>query len=179
MTELRPQSDSLKKILWLIPVLLAVHNLEEALTMPQWMEANLWKVRETVPVFNLLHFPTPQLYLSLVLVTVVPFILAFFCLRGELSRTKRNILLTLQCIIFWNALVPHVSGVVVLQMYNPGTATALFINLPFSLYLFSVSVKRGMITKRGIRNILLIGLLLYLPAVYVNHLLAQCIALLV
>jgi hypothetical protein len=167
--------DSLKKILWFIPALLALHNLEEALTMPQWIQANLWKVRETIPLFNLLHFSTPQLYLSLVLVTIVPFILAFFCLKGELSGRKLNIMLALQAIIFWNALVPHISGIIILQMYNPGTVTAVLVNLPFSLYLFRYLRKNQILTLKHLRMVFALGLIVYLPAVYLNHLIATLI----
>lgn len=169
------QNVMLKKILWLIPVLLAIHNLEEALTMPEWVEANLWKVREAIPLFNYLQFSTPQLYLSLLLVTVVPFILAFVCLLGELSGTKLNIMLTLQAIIFWNALAPHVSGVIVLQMYNPGTITAVLINFPFSLYLLKYLLRNKILTHKQIRIVSVLGLIVYLPAVYVNHQLASLI----
>ncbi|MEW6060674.1 MAG: HXXEE domain-containing protein [Bacteroidota bacterium] len=165
----------LKRILWLIPTLLAVHNLEEALTMPAWVKANMWKVREAIPLFHLLHFSTPQLYLSLIQVTVLPFLLAFFCLKGELTKRKLNILLTLQAIIFWNVLVPHLGGVIVLQMYNPGTVTAVLINLPFSLYLLKYLLKNEILTHKQLRSVSVLGLIVYLPAVYFNHLLASLI----
>jgi len=175
MTVVRSQGELLKKILWFIPALLPVHNLEEALTMPVWVEENLWKVREVIPLFNHLQFSTPQLYLSLVLVTVVPFMVSFFCLRGELTERKVNILLTLQTIIFWNALVPHVSGVILLHMYNPGTISAVLINLPFSLYLLRYLLKHNILTHKQIGIVLVLGLIVYFPVVYVNHLLASLI----
>lgn len=167
---------SVKQLFWLIPIILSIHNLEEALTMPQWVPAHLPLLRSTIPLFNHLHFSTAQLYISLSSVTLFPFLVTFFCTCRERTQRKIIIMLTLQAIIFWNALMPHISGVVVLGMYNPGVVTAVVCNVPFSVYLFKRMRTEGIITNNSMREILVAGVLLYLPVVYINHLLAEVAA---
>ena len=166
---------SFNQLLWFIPVVLIIHNTEEALTMPRWVEANLPMLREKIFPFQYINFSESQLYLSLVLVSIIPCILTALCLRPPLVKNRVAVLLVLQGIIFWNAFVPHLSGVVVLGMYNPGTVTAVFLNLPFSIYLFRQAAKEEMFTTKNLPKILFVALVLYLPAVYINHLLAEFI----
>jgi len=169
------QSLTYKQTLWFIPILLLVHNIEEALTMPQWVEVNLSVLREKLFLFRYVNFSRVQLYTSLVLVSLIPFILATFCMREPMKTKRITVLLALQGIIFWNAFVPHLSGIFVLGMYNPGTITAMVINIPFSIYLFRRSVKEGMFTAKNLRSMMLLALAVYLPVVYLNHLLAEWI----
>jgi hypothetical protein len=167
------------KYLWSIPIILSIHNLEEALSMPQWMSAHLPMLRSTMPIFEHLRFSSTQLSISLSLVTLIPLLMTFVCLRGERSVLKMSILLILQTIIFWNALIPHAIGVVVLGMYNPGTITAVFLNIPFSIYLYRRVKREGIVPEPTVKKIFIAGLVLYLPAVYVNHLIAEAISFLV
>jgi hypothetical protein len=161
---------------WFIPVILSIHNLEEALTMPQWMSVHLPMLRSTIPFFENLQFSTAQLYVSLFLVTLVPFLITFFCLRGERTAKKISVVLILQSIIFWNALMPHLSGFFVLGMYNPGTITAVLLNIPFSVYLYRRVLQQGIVLKDTMHKCVFIGLAIYLPVVYLNHLIAQVIS---
>ncbi len=167
---------SLLKFFWSIPLILSIHNLEEALTMPQWMSSHFPMLRTTIPFFEHLHFSTTQLYVSLLLVTIIPFLVTFICLRGERTTKKISILLTLQSIIFWNALMPHVSGLFVLGIFNPGTITAVLFNIPFSIYLYRRVRQEGIVSKETIRYCIFIGLIAYLPVVYFNHLVAESVA---
>jgi len=169
-------SPDLKRLFWFIPGILSIHNLEEALTMPQWMSAHLPMLRTAIPFFDHLQFSTTQLYISLIFVTLIPFLVTYFCLRGERTIQKISILLILQAIIFWNALMPHIGGLFVLGMYNPGMITAVLLNVPFSIYLFRKVKQEESVSKSALRNCILIGLVAYLPIVYLNHLLAHVLS---
>lgn len=160
-------------VLLFIPIILSIHNLEEALTMPEWILAYLPMLRSTIPIFEYLHFSTTQLYCSLLSVTIIPFLVTFLCLRGERTEKKISLLLILQAIIFWNALMPHVLGVFVLGIYNPGTITAVLLNIPFSIYLFMRVRKEEIVSAIVLKRNIIAGLILYLPIVYVNHILAH------
>jgi hypothetical protein len=161
-----------RPLFWFIPVLLTLHNAEEAFTMPEWIGANLPMLQERIPLFRFLHFSAPQLYISLTLVTLIPWLVTFVCLHGPLTRLRAAVLLTLQSVIFWNALMPHLSGTLLLGMYNPGTVTALAVNIPFSLYLYRVVRSQELLPYLYLRKVILAGAFLYLPLVYTNHLLA-------
>lgn len=165
----------IKRLFWSIPIILSIHNLEEALTMTQWMSVHLSELRTTIPFFEHLQFSTTQLDVSLFLVTIIPFLVTFICLQGKRTTKKLSILLILQAIIFWNALMPHISGLFVLGMYNPGTITAVLLNIPFSVYLYKRVWQERIVSKDTIRDCIFIGLIAYLPVVYFNHLIAQFI----
>ena len=165
-----------RQILWSIPFILLIHNVEEALTMPRWVSENLLLIRERMILFRYIEFSTDQIYISLLFVSIIPFIVALLCLRLPLQKKRVFIVLILQGIIFWNALIPHLSGIKLLGMYNPGAVTAVIFNIPFSVYLFRRSLKEGMFTAKNLRNIMLLALVAYLPVVYLNHLFAQFIA---
>lgn len=150
-----------------------LHNAEEALTMPEWIGANLPMLQQRIPLFRYLHFSASQLYMSLTLVTIIPWLVSFFCLRGMLTRRSILVMLTLQSVIFWNALMPHLSGMLLLGMYNPGTVTAIAVNIPFSLYLYRTVRSQELLPSQALRTIIIAGAVLYLPLVYTNHLIAR------
>jgi hypothetical protein len=156
----------------MIPLVLLLHNIEEALTMPQWLEVHLPMLKERIPLFQFFAFSSKQLYVSLLQVTLVPFIVSILCLRRELTARKITVMLTLQAIIFWNALMPHFTGMLLLGMYNPGTVTALAVNIPFSLYLYRTVRTQELLPSQTLRMVIIAAAFLYLPLVYTNHLLA-------
>lgn len=162
--------------LWCIPVLLALHNIEEALTMPSWVMMHLPMLQSKFFFLRFVSFSSLQIYISLLLVTAGPFLLAWICLQAPLTKGKVFLMLILQSVVGWNALVPHLSGVVLLGMYNPGTVTAVVCNLPFTVYLLRKSMREGIISRKEVQGIVLTGLAVYVPLVYINHLLAQTIA---
>ncbi len=168
--------DDVKRVLWFITFFLMIHNIEEAITMPKWMQLYQDIVKLRVPFMSHLQFSTVQLYISLVLVTLIPAVTTWLCLRGEIRRIGILTLLTLQAIIFWNALLPHAIGWLFLGMYNPGTVTAVIFNIPFSFYLFYRIRRSGIIPEKLIVRSIAMGLVFYLPLVYLNHLLAHAIA---
>jgi hypothetical protein len=165
-----------KRLLLFIPLLLIIHNAEEALFMPQWISTHLSMLQQKFFFFRYLEFSSKQLYTSLLLVTAVPGIVSYLCLRGGQSPKTTAVMLTLQSVIFWNALVPHLSGLLLLGIYNPGTVSAVLVNIPFSLYLFRRSDAFILPPKFPLLRILRIGALIYLPLVYTNHLLAKSIS---
>lgn len=169
---MEPNETGTKRLLALIPLLLFVHNIEEALTMPAWVPLHLPMLRERLPLFRALEFSTPQLYTSLTLVSVVPALFTWYCLRGTVMPKRVTMLLILQGIIFWNALMPHLSGTLILGLYNPGTVTAVLINIPFTILLF----RSRLVTHLSRPRILTWSAALYLPLVYTNHLLAKGIS---
>ena len=86
---MKEQSDSpldrhlsYRQALWCIPILLLIHNAEEALTMPEWMNTYLPMLQEKLFLFRYVNFSTTQLYVSLFLVSITPFIISGSCSAG-------------------------------------------------------------------------------------------------
>ena len=144
--------------------------------MPGWMSVHLEMLRSTLPFFSHLRFSTVQLYTSLTQLSLLPVLVSIVCLTGPLTRRKLRTMLLMQSIIFWNALMPHLLGTIVLMMYNPGTVTATVLTVPYSVWLWRTMRRESVIEKWELKNVLLWGGAIYLPLVYVNHLLAHVIS---
>src|SRR3989304_1480925 len=139
MSSLVPYIDrslTFKQVLWCIPFVLTLHNIEEALTVRRWVAQNLPLIEGNLPFNITLQFTPMQLMVSLGVATVVPFIVTMLCIGGENKSKKLFILFLLQGIIFLNVFIPHIVVSLRMRQYNPGVITAVFLNLPFSLYLF-------------------------------------------
>ena len=158
---------SFKRLLWLIPCILTVHNLEEALTMPQWVSDNHTLISSVIP--GIVSFSKAQLLLSLASATILPFLLTAACVNGNAKSLRLKILLGLQVIVLINVIVPHILLSAWWLMYNPGVITAVLFNLPFSSYLFYRSISGGFITRKDFFVIFIVDVVLYLPVVYANH----------
>jgi hypothetical protein len=146
-------------LLWLVPVLFLVHNIEEGLYMRETMD----HVRAGMPRFLRVILPPvsyEQFLVSLILVTAVVFFLAIV---GELDRERSwgvYCMLGVQMVLLLNV-AAHLTTMVVVRSYTAGVATSLLVNLPFSVFLFQRAIRE--------RWIGLAGFLLLIPAAAVIH----------
>jgi hypothetical protein len=123
------------RLLWLVPVVLTAHNLEEALTIAPVLPVASARISGLLGV-ALPAVTYPQFLVVLAVVTAVPYFLAAL---GDLRRpasTAGYALLVVQATVLVNV-ASHVGAAITLGGYVPGLATALLVNLPFSLYLLS------------------------------------------
>ena len=150
---------SRNSLLWLVPVLLTIHNLEEAVAMPAFIE----KRNAAVPG-SLREFIPPVTYkqflISLIIITIIPYLLVLFW-PGR--KWTIYLLVGLQVVMLINVFA-HVMMAIFVRGYAPGVATALIINLPFSLYLLRRAVSERWISKRAAVWMFPIGLLVHGPA---------------
>jgi len=147
-------------LLWLIPALVAVHNLEEALTFRRALPA----VRERAPAFAraiVERVTYPQLLAALALATLVPLAVVLWAQARPGSRAALWAALTLQAVMALNAVSHAAASLFVMRGYSPGVATALLLNLPFSIYLFRRAARERWLGRRA--------LLATLPAALVVH----------
>ena len=150
-----------RQLLWLIPLVLTLHNAEEALTMPHWVMENLAAVRRAIPFGIDIQFSPVQLLASLFVATLVPFIVAILCNRGDEKSKKVYLLFLLQAIVLLNVFIPHLSWSVRTLQYNPGLITAFFINLPFSIYFFHRGYREARLDKRTLVWIFILAAAIY------------------
>lgn len=150
---------SRKALLWLVPILLTIHNLEEALLMPAFIERRNASVpgpmREILPPVTYRQFLT-----ALIIITIIPYLIALLWLG---RRWALYALLGLQVVMLINVLA-HTLMALFLRGYAPGLATAILINLPFSLYLLRRAVKDRWISLRAAALMFPVGLLIHGPA---------------
>jgi hypothetical protein len=162
---------SRKMLLWLVPVFLTIHNLEEALLMPGFIERRNASIpgpmREIIPPVTYKQF-----LLSLAIITIIPYLIALFWLS---RRWAVYLLVCLQVVMLINVLA-HTLMALFLRGYAPGLLTALTINLPFSLYLLKRAVDEKWMTGKAVAWMFPVGLLIHGPLLAGLMLLSGAIA---
>ena len=126
MTDLN--SIPFDRLLWLVPVFLAIHNIEEAPLI-----ARRYK---RLPIKHPLTISTRQFVIAVTLIMIAGFVLTYFGLEYLANQTGYLIILGMQAILLFNAFVPHIAATIRFRRYSPGVITAVLLMLPFSFYLF-------------------------------------------
>jgi hypothetical protein len=148
-------------VLWGI-VAIALHNAEEALTMPAWMERRLPEVAARLGLGDMRPPPAERIYRGLVAVTVVPAL----CLLAAAARSPPRgagvyAALAVFGVFLWNALVPHLALTVFLGEYTPGVVTAGLLTLPWGLLSYRRAVAEGLAGRGPALAVLAASAILY------------------
>jgi Protein of unknown function with HXXEE motif len=152
-------------VLWLVPTFMAVHNAEEAIFFPRYLPLVLARLpeawRSVVGPITL-----GQVWSALFAVTLIPVVLAAWAtLRPERAAPIWLLLLiqaTLLVNVFW-----HISAAIVLfNGYAPGLATAVLLNLPFSVYLIRRAVEQNWVSQRARWALLPSAFVVHGPALF-------------
>ena len=150
------------RVLWLVPLCMAAHNLEEALLMRTALpEVNVLVAAS--PVGFLAPISYPQFLIALGVVTMLPYL--FVALGGLrcVSKLAVKLLVLVQITMLLNVIF-HVGAALALRGYAPGLLTALFLNLPFSIWLLR-RARRDKWIAPGVQSYFgLLALLLHGPA---------------
>lgn len=152
---------SRSSVLWLVPVLLLVHNLEEVLFMQRILPLD----PERIPSALRLLLPEvtyAQFLLVLLPVTVLPFLIAA---RGDLHRDRSAgifLLLGFQAVVLLNVF-SHIASALVVGGYVAGLLTALLLNLPFSIYVFQKATAERWISRRALLSLPALALFVHGP----------------
>ena len=135
------------RVLWLIPLLLAVHNAEEAFLFPRYLPLVVGRLpegwRHIAGALTL-----GQVGTALALVTLIPLLLAIWAARQPDSAIPLWLLLLVQATVLLNVLWHVSTAAVVFGGYAPGLVTAVLINLPFSIYLLRRAAREGWVNRR-------------------------------
>ena len=149
---------SRKALLWLVPVLITIHNLEEAVFMPAFLQTRNAAIPSSLQTL-LPPITYRQFLIALIVMTAMPYVIASL---GSLEREAGGLylLLGLQVVMLYNVLA-HVLMAAVMGGYAPGVVTAVTINLPFSLYLVRRALKERWAPRRVILWLFPIGLIVH------------------
>ena len=115
------------RLLWLVPVFLMIHNIEEAPFMENWSKR--------LPLRMPLTITTRQFVIAVTFLTLAGFAVTYLGVEYLANRTGYLIVLGIQVIMLFNAFIPHIGTTLRFRMYSPGVITAILITLPFSFYL--------------------------------------------
>jgi len=126
------------RLLWLVPVILTIHNIEEAPFMEGWSKRLPLKIHPTVT--------TRQFVIAVTFLTIAGFLLTYFGVEYLADETGYLMVLGIQAILLFNTFVPHIAMTIRFRLYSPGVITAILFTLPFSFYLFQRALKENIIT---------------------------------
>ena len=150
------------RVLWLIPLLLAIHNAEEALLFPRYLPLVLSRLPEGWRALAG-AITLGQVGLALALVTLIPLLLAIWAFRQPDSDLPLWLLLLVQATVLLNVFWHIGTAAVVFDGYAPGLVTAVLINLPFSIYLLSRASRERWVTRRALWGLVPGALLMHGP----------------
>lgn len=145
-------------MLWIIPLLFFIHNLEEAFQMPQYL-ANQ---------FSIHLITSQQFFIAISILTIFVVLIVFLYQLNFLSSIYWIIFI--QGAIFFNA-VQHIILFLIYRFYNPGVISSVFIVI-YSFFFFS-SKKQLIHTKQFVITLIL-SLLSYPIIIWITLLFASC-----
>lgn len=139
-------SDPLRRWLAILPVVVALHNLEEYLGFEAYAERRG------------LHVTRPQLQIALSLATVLPLALILLA-RHSPKQSQRMVVGFFVPAIFAANALSHVGQTLIFRDYSPGTATAVGLNVPVALLLYVHALRGGYLTAQQARQTVVWGTL--------------------
>jgi hypothetical protein len=125
------------RLLWLVPIVLTIHNIEEAPFMEGWSKRLPLNVHQTVS--------TRQFVIAVTFLTLAGFLVTYLGAGYLANQTGYLMVLGIQAILLFNVFVPHIATTIRFRMYSPGVITAILITLPFSYYLFQRALNENII----------------------------------
>ena len=153
-------------LIWLVPVLFSLHNLEEVLLMPSMIALPTWS--------PLARFSPGQFRLATIILTAAVAGIAMEA-WGHGGRVAVFLLAGAQMTIFENALVHMVVSTALLR-YTPGTMTAAFLTLPFTLAFFKRAIEAEVVRREQLPLFFLAGIALMPAAILLSLNLARLVA---
>jgi hypothetical protein len=131
-------------VIWAVPAFLALHNVEEALTLrAAWPTLALRMPAVARPVFATL---TPASYMwALVVLSLLALGVATWANRRP-GPAATWAVAAIQATVALNVL-SHLGAVVMMRGYAPGVLSAVVVNAPFSAYFFRRAVAERWLTR--------------------------------
>lgn len=105
----------------------SLHNLEEALWLPQWSRHARKYHKEVSP---------NEFTFAVIIVTAIGYLLTFqYLIFAPASSFSRYIYLGFILMMVANVIFPHLIATLVLKKYAPGTITGILLNAPIGIYI--------------------------------------------
>jgi hypothetical protein len=141
-----------------------IHNLEEALTMAKWYEANETKL----PITEYVQVSTIQQIfpIAMIIATLLLFLIPILAIVKKWDIRILGIVLG----IFLVNAIQHILTTIVFWGYAPGVVTALVINLPLSILLIRQLFKNNLLKNFSWFHIFaygVVGFIISISAIWV------------
>lgn len=161
------------RLVWAVPALLALHNAEEGYVMAEMLP----RLEEHAPTLmrQFMGAVTVPVFLwALVLVTGIAALVAVWAAGGGGAGAVWALVLV-QAVLALNV-ISHIAVAVAVGGYAPGLASALAINLPFSLYFFTRVMRERWVGRAARWWLLPAALVVHGPGIALIFILARTIS---
>jgi len=131
----------------ILPIIFAIHNLEEWLTIDRFLPLVRRRAPDwAAPLLEGVH--QEGFRDALLIVTIVGVVIGLWALLRPHSQAALWTLLLLLAVLLLNV-ASHLGSAVFLRGYSPGVASAVLLNLPFSVYVFRGALREGWLSRAG------------------------------
>jgi len=122
---------------WLFPMVVTLHNTEEAIWLPGWSKrAVLWHSPVTPGSFRF----------TAAVLTVLAFAVTWLSAISGKQTVWTYLAFGYMAAVLANVLIPHLALTVALRSYMPGVATAVLLNLPVLTLLAVYALREGYVS---------------------------------
>jgi|SRR5271165_6093576 len=128
-----------RKLQWLFPVAVTLHNLEEGISMPGWAARHAAQLPMQPP-------GAAKICFGLMLLTALAFVVTYFSDRKGRESIWAYLLFGYVAAMLLNVFVPHVPATFLFRSYTPGVITAVLINLPVMTILVVWMIREGWVS---------------------------------
>lgn len=130
---------SFRKLLWLFPIVVTIHNTEEALWLPQWTQHSAWWMAPVAPAVFLF---------AVSVLTLLAFAVTYLSFRTGPQTLWTYLAVGYMVAMLANVLAPHAIASVLTRSYMPGLATALGLNVPVLSFLVGLAWRERYVSGR-------------------------------
>ena len=121
---------------WVFALAVTLHNLEEACFLPAWSRsAGRWHRPVDTRVFRF----------AVGVLTALAYLVVGLSAQGGKENVATYLLAGYALAMLLNVFFPHVVATLAMRRYAPGTATAVFLNLPVTVMLLATALQVGSI----------------------------------
>ena len=122
---------------WLFPVVIVLHNLEEALWLPGWANrTGFWRTPISPRVFRFV----------VAVLTALALAVTWLSARSGAQAPWTYLMFGCMVAALANALYPHLALSIARRSYMPGTATAAALNLPVVSFLVASALSERQVS---------------------------------
>jgi hypothetical protein len=151
---------SFQSLLWFFPIVVTLHNAEEAIWFPEWTQhVRRWPVPVKPGVFRF----------AVAVLTILVFAVTWLSARSGKQTVWTYLVFGSMVATLVNALIPHIALTLVVRRYMPGVATAVVLNLPVLTLLIVLAIREGYVSgsKAVIYSMVVAGVLVVaIPALF-------------
>ncbi|MGA3008688.1 MAG: HXXEE domain-containing protein [Terracidiphilus sp.] len=145
---------------WLFPIVVALHNAEEAIWLPAWSKRTGSMFARVEPcVFRF----------AVTVLTVLAFAITWLSAESGKQTVWTYLVFGSMVVTMANVLIPHIAISIVRRSYMPGVATAVILNLPVLSLLVVMALREEYVSgwKAAAYSVGVAGLLLAsIPALF-------------